>query len=214
MTVLNELKRDISDIRFSRSAFGYRASEVDLFIDGLQKKILSAIDERDSLISENARLKDELSELKNTQESITRAIANSEKIAQASVIDAGVKSKYILKDASEKAAIMVKTANDEYKKTIDEVNKIGSDINSFVGDYIKKLESQIESMKAISKVPVSPLNLDDFQISDVAKKFIENDNVDGTLSVFSDVEVDNKEVKHKKKSKYNNLQFGARFKQF
>ena len=139
---------------------------------------------------------------------------SSEKIAQASVIDAGVKSKYILKDASEKAAIMVKTANDEYKKTIDEVNKIGSDINSFVGDYIKKLESQIESMKAISKVPVSPLNLDDFQISDVAKKFIENDNVDGTLSVFSDVEVDNKEVKHKKKSKYNNLQFGARFKQF
>ena len=119
-----------------------------------------------------------------------------------------------LKDASEKAAIMVKTANDEYKKTIDEVNKIGSDINSFVGDYIKKLESQIESMKAISKVPVSPLNLDDFQISDVAKKFIEDDNVDGTLSVFSDVEVDNKEVKHKKKSKYNNLQFGARFKQF
>lgn len=213
MTFLNELKREVSGVRFSRSALGYKALEVDSFIDSVQKKIMSVIDEYDKISKENEGLKAELLELKNAQESVTRAIANSERIAQASVIDAGVKSKYILKDASEKAASMIKTANDEYKKKMDEAIKLRNEINIFVDDCIKKFETQVDMLKKVSNTSVSKLDLKEFQVDEFAKQFIEETKNSDDEVVFSDgseLNVDKKE----KKGKYDNLQFGADFKRF
>ncbi len=213
MTFLNELKREVSGVRFSRSALGYKALEVDSFIDSVQKKIMSVIDEYDKISKENEGLKAELLELKNAQESVTRAIANSERIAQASVIDAGVKSKYILKDASEKAASMIKTANDEYKKKMDEAIKLRNEINIFVDDCIKKFETQVDMLKKVSNTSVSKLDLKEFQVDEFAKQFIEETKNSDDEVVFSDgseLSVDKKG----KKGKYDNLQFGADFKRF
>lgn len=213
MTFLNELKREVSGVRFSRSALGYKALEVDSFIDSVQKKIMSVIDEYDKISKENEGLRAELLELKNAQESVTRAIANSERIAQASVIDAGVKSKYILKDASEKAASMIKTANDEYKKKMDEAIKLRNEINIFVDDCIKKFETQVDMLKKVSNTSVSKLDLKEFQVDEFAKQFIEETKNSDDEVVFSDgseLSVDKKG----KKGKYDNLQFGADFKRF
>lgn len=214
MAVLNELRREVSTVRFSRSALGYKALEVDSFIDSMQKKVISAIDDYDRLAKENERLRSEIVELKNTQDSITRAIANSERIAQASVIDAGVKSKYILKDASEKAASMIKAANDEYKKKTDEAIKIGNDINLFVSECIKKFEGQIDMLKKVSSASISKLDLKDFQVDDFAKQFIgETKGTEKDELVFSDGS-DEKIEKKKEKGKYDDLQFGTDFKRF
>lgn len=214
MKILDELKREVSGVRFSRSALGYKALEVDSFIDSMQRKVVSVIDEYDRLSKENENLKNELLDLKNAQNSIARAIANSEKIAQASVIDAGVKSKYILKDASEKAASMIKAANDEYKKKMDEAGKIEKDISLFISECIKKFEYQIDAMRKISNVSISKLDLKKFQVDDFAKQFIEGKNDKGIEEVvFSDGSALDAKQKDSR-GKYDNLQFGADFKKF
>ena len=123
---------------------------------------------------------------RNEKEAITRAIVNSEKIAQASVIDAGVKSKYILRDASEKAAKMVNSANNEYERKIKEAKKLNDEIEAFVNDCIEKFGNQIESMKNFTKIPIKPLDLEKFQIDDIARNFIYDDKSTSTTQIFSD----------------------------
>lgn len=210
---LNILKRIILDIRFSRAAFGYKASEVDNFIDDLQQQISLAVRECNELILENERLKSELKEMKRAQDSITRAIANSEKIAQASVIDASVKSKYILSDASKKASAMVDAANSEYEKKINEAKKINDAVTMFSKSCIQKFEDQIEQMKKFSDIKVSLLDLKNFQIDDVAKQFISEENTD--TQIFSNSSnSETKEENISKTSKYDNLQFGSQFATF
>ena len=210
---LNILKRSILDIRFSRAAFGYKASEVDNFIDDLQQQISLAVKECNELILENERLKSELKEMKRAQDSITRAIANSEKIAQASVIDASVRSKYILSDASKKASAMVDAANSEYEKKINEAKKINDAVTMFSKSCIQKFEDQIEQMKKFSDIKVSLLDLKNFQIDDVAKQFISEENTD--TQIFSNSSSsDAKEENISKTSKYDNLQFGSQFATF
>lgn len=182
---LKDAKRELEDARFSRAAFGYRSADVDNFMDELERKLDDAISERDELINLIEKLKDEVLSLRSEKEAITRAIVNSEKIAQASVIDAGVKSKYILRDASEKAAKMMNSANDEYEHKISEAKKLNEEIEAFVSDCITKFGNQIEFMKTFSRVPIKPLDMKDFQIDDVAKNFISDDNYQ-SAQIFSD----------------------------
>ena len=207
---LNYLKRDIIDIRFSRAAFGYKASEVDSFIDDLQQRVSSALKECNDIILENEKLKSEVKEMKRTQDSITRAIANSEKIAQASVIDASVKSKYILTDASKKASAIVDAANFEYERKISEAKQINENIVEFSKNCIQQFEDQIERMKKYSDAKVSLLDLKKFQLDDIAKQFVSDENISN--EIFSDNS--NSEVKDEKNDKYTNLQFGSQFATF
>jgi len=207
---LNYLKRDIIDIRFSRAAFGYKASEVDSFIDDLQQRVSSALKECNDIILENEKLKSEVKEMKRTQDSITRAIANSEKIAQASVIDASVKSKYILTDASKKASAIVDAANFEYERKISEAKQINENIVEFSKNCIQQFEDQIERMKKYSDAKVSLLDLKKFQLDDIAKQFVSDENISN--EIFSDNS--DSEVKDEKNDKYTNLQFGSQFATF
>ena len=182
---LKDLKRELEDARFSRAAFGYRSADVDNFMDELERKLDVAIAERDELVGLIEKLKNEILSLRSEKEAITRAIVNSEKIAQASVIDAGVKSKYILRDASEKAAKMMNSANYEYERKINEAKKLNEEIEAFVSDCIKKFGNQIESMKTFSRVPIKPLDMKNFQIDDIAKNFMSDDHYQ-TAQIFSD----------------------------
>ena len=184
--ILKDLKRDLEDARFSRAAFGYRSADVDNFMDELEQKLDKAMSEREELFNLIEKLKNEILSLRNEKEAITRAIVNSEKIAQASVIDAGVKSKYILRDASEKAAKMVNSANNEYERKIKEAKKLNDEIEAFVNDCIEKFGNQIESMKNFTKIPIKPLDLEKFQIDDIAKNFIYDDKSTSTIQIFSD----------------------------
>lgn len=184
-TALKDLKRELEDARFSRAAFGYRSADVDNFMDELERKLDVAIAERDELVGLIEKLKNEILSLRGEKEAITRAIVNSEKIAQASVIDAGVKSKYILRDASEKAAKMMNSANDEYERKINEAKKLNEEIEAFVSDCIQKFGNQIESMKTFSRVPIKPLDMKNFQIDDIAKNFMSDDHYQ-TAQIFSD----------------------------
>lgn len=187
MPALKDAKRNIDDIRFSRVAFGYKSSEVDNFIDDLQRKIEEAITEREELMSLVDELRHKISDFQREKDAITRAILNSEKIAQASVIDAGVKSKYILKDASEKASQMLKSATNEYERKINEAKKIGQDVEIFVNECIQKLGTQIESMKAFNKIAVSSLDMKNFQIDPLAQKFVSDDlSPSHSAQIFSD----------------------------
>ena len=160
---------------------------IKTIIDRKKQKIDEAITERDGLISLVDELRHKISDFQREKDAITRAILNSEKIAQASVIDAGVKSKYILKDASEKASQMLKSATNEYERKINEAKKIGQDVEIFVNECIQKLGTQIESMKAFNKIAVSSLDMKNFQIDPIAQQFVSEDlSPPQSAQIFSD----------------------------
>lgn len=183
VSVLGDIKIDLGEVRFSRSPFGYKSSEVDDFVDDLRRKLEKAMDERVELIDLVEKLRNENSLLQKERDSVTKAILNSEKIAQASVIDAGVKSKYILQDASEKAAKMVDVARSEYEKKMNEAMRLNDDMEAFSNECIQKLGKQIEMIRSFTRVPIKSLDLEQFKIDDVAEKFSLKDD---SNQIFSD----------------------------
>lgn len=185
MPALKDAKHNVEDARFSRAAFGYKISEVDNFMDDIQRKMEEAIIEREEQLSLIENLRNKINTLQNEKDAVTRAILNSEKIAQASVIDAGVKSKYILKDASEKAARMINSANEEYEKKINEAKKLNDSMSIFVKECMQKFGTQMEALKSFNSIPISSIDAKNFQVDDIAKKFIEPDD-SSTTQIFSD----------------------------
>ena len=83
----------------------------------------------------------------------------------------------------------------------------------FSKSCIQKFEDQIEQMKKFSDIKVSLLDLKNFQIDDVAKQFISEENTD--TQIFSNSSnSETKEENISKTSKYDNLQFGSQFATF
>lgn len=191
MQTLKDAKRCVENASFSRSPFGYKISDVDSFLDDLQRKIDEAITERDEYLHLIEDLRAKICQFQKEKDSVTQAILNSEKIAQASVIDAGVKSKYILQDASDKATKMINSATTEYEKRINEAKKINKSIEMFINECIRKFDNQIEVMKSFNKIPISSLETKDFRIDDVARQFVTNEEYSKS-QIFSDsAHVDN-----------------------
>ena len=185
MQALQDARRSVENASFSRSPFGYKTSDVDTFLDDLQKKIDESLTERDEHLHLIEDLQSKISQFQKEKDSITQAILNSEKIAQASVIDAGVKSKYILQDASDKATKMLSSATAEYEKRINEARKINKSIELFINDCIRKFDNQIETMRSFNKIPISSLDSKDFQVDDMAKRFLATEECSKS-EIFSD----------------------------
>ena len=101
-------------------------------------------------------------------------------------------------------------ANFEYERKISEAKKINDAVMTFSKNCIQKFENQIAEMKKFSDIKVSLLDLKNFQLDDVAKQFISDENI--STETFSDSS--NSEEKEEKNDKYTNLQFGSQFATF
>jgi len=163
---------DLGSVRFSRSMIGgYKASEVDKFLDELQEGCKKFFTERDGMVEEIAKLNRRIERFRQEEDLIKKAILNSEQIAQASMIDAGVKSKYILKDASEKAAKMVRHAREESEKEIKIAKKIHDNVENFKNEYLKKLNQQIDFIRSFKNISIKNFDDESFPSDNIVNKF-------------------------------------------
>lgn len=147
MLTLNEIR----NVNFRKSNFGgYRAEDVEAFIDEVQLSYDTLLKENAELVKKLEVLASKLEEYQNEEDSIRNALMNAQKVGDASLRDAKHKAEIILKDATIKAEKIVSNAQSEIHRERDVIERMQRDIADF---KTKLLRAYKDHLTLINNLP-------------------------------------------------------------
>ncbi|MBE6764854.1 MAG: DivIVA domain-containing protein [Ruminococcaceae bacterium] len=140
MLTLNEIR----NVNFRKSNFGgYRAEDVEAFIDEVQLSYDTLLKENAELVKKLEVLASKLEEYQNEEDSIRNALMNAQKVGDASLRDAKHKAEIILKDATIKAEKIVSNAQAEIHHERDIIERMQRDIAEFKTKLLKAYKDHL-----------------------------------------------------------------------
>ncbi|MDR1002165.1 MAG: DivIVA domain-containing protein [Oscillospiraceae bacterium] len=140
MLTLNEIR----NVNFRKSNFGgYRAEDVEAFIDEVQLSYDALLRENAELVKKLEVLASRLSEYQNEEDSIRNALMNAQKVGDASLRDAKHKAEIILKDATIKAERIVSNAQSEIHRERDIIERMQRDIAEFKARLLRAYKDHL-----------------------------------------------------------------------
>lgn len=143
---------DIANISFPKANFGgYRAEDVDAFIDDVQVSYDNALKENAELKRKLAILAQKVEEYRNEEDSIRNTLLSAQKLADASVREAKHKAEVIVADATEKAERIILGAQKEADDQKGELGRLKEEVAAF---RTKLLTVYKEHLQIIQKLPV------------------------------------------------------------
>ena len=146
MLTLNEIR----NVNFRKSNFGgYRAEDVEAFIDEVQRSYDSLLKENAELLKRLESLTTKLEEYQREEDSIRNALMNAQKVGDASLRDAKHKAEIILKDATIKAEKIVSNAQVEIHRERDVIEKMQRDIADFKAKLLKAYKEHLTLINSI-----------------------------------------------------------------
>lgn len=148
--------------KFTRTLRGYDPEEVNAFVDqviGQVEKMVSEMKAKDSKInelksleSENAHLKEKLTQYERMEGTLNKAILMAQKTSDQIKANAHRESEIILEDAKRNASRIVNEALLRAEKTEMEANMLKRNINIFKRRLKSIIEQQLEMVNDIEKV--------------------------------------------------------------
>ena len=143
---------DIANISFPRANFGgYRAEDVDAFIDDVQVSYDNVLKESAELKRKLAILAQKVDEYRNEEDSIRNTLLSAQKLADASVREAKHKAEVIVADATEKAERIILGAQKEADSQKGELGRLKEEVAAF---RTKLLTVYKEHLQIIQQLPV------------------------------------------------------------
>ncbi len=140
MLTLNEIR----NVNFRKSNFGgYRAEDVEAFIDEVQLSYDALLRENAELVKKLEVLAARISEYQQEEDSIRNALMNAQKVGDASLRDAKHKAEIILKDATIKAERIVANAQTEIHRERDIIDRMQKDIADFKARLLKAYKDHL-----------------------------------------------------------------------
>jgi cell division initiation protein len=157
---------DIINVSFRKSGFsGYRAEDVDVFIDKVResydellKKGLEKDEQIDRLNTEGRQtadklkiLADKIEEYRSQEDEIKNALISAQKLGDASVREARHKAEIIVKDANQKAERLIASADEkiaEQKRELERLQRTVSDFRSKLLNTYKEHLTLIDALPA------------------------------------------------------------------
>lgn len=151
MLTLNEIR----NVNFRKANFGgYRAEDVEAFIDEVQLSYDTLLRENAELVKKLEVLAAKLEEYQGEEDSIRNALMNAQKVGDASLRDAKHKAEIILKDATIKAEKIVSNAQAEILNERDIIERMQRDISEF---KTKLLRLYKEHLTLINNLPTEDI---------------------------------------------------------
>jgi len=151
MLTLNEIR----NVNFRKANFGgYRAEDVEAFIDEVQLSYDTLLRENAELVKKLEILAAKLEEYQSEEDSIRSALMNAQKVGDASLRDAKHKAEIILKDATIKAEKIVANAQAEVLHERDIIERMQRDIADFKS---KLLRVYREHLTLINNIPTEDI---------------------------------------------------------
>jgi cell division initiation protein len=165
---------DIINIGFRKSGFsGYRADDVDSFVDSVRESYEELLKRCETAEAEVVKLKEEnrqnieklkvlankIEEYRNQEDEIKNALISAQKLSEASVREARHKAEIILKDAELKAERVVADADRkivEQKKEFERMQKTVSDFRSKLLGIYKEHLTLIDALPGFKPETAAP----------------------------------------------------------
>lgn len=162
MLTIDDIK-NISFRKASRSG-GYRAEDVDAFIDEVIATFEQQKKEKTNLVHKIDRLATRLEEYREDEETVRNALLTSQKMSDACIKEAREKAARILRDAEEKSQNLVAEANRSTALEKEKYLRLQSDAvelrNELIELYTKHIKS-IDDLPTASDVEESRQELDE-----------------------------------------------------
>lgn len=151
MLTLNEIR----NVNFRKANFGgYRAEDVEAFIDEVQLSYDTLLRENAELVKKLEVLAAKLEEYQSEEDSIRSALMNAQRVGDASLRDAKHKAEIILKDATIKAEKIVSNAQAEIHRERDIIERMQRDIAEF---KTRLLRAYKEHLTIINNLPTDEI---------------------------------------------------------
>ncbi len=162
MLTIDEIK-NISFRKASRSG-GYRAEDVDAFIDEVIATFEQQKKEKTNLVHKIDRLATRLEEYREDEETVRNALLTSQKMSDACIKEAREKAAKILRDAEEKSQNMLAEANKSTALEKEKYLRLQADAvdlrNELIALYTKHIKS-IDDLPTTNDVENSRQELDE-----------------------------------------------------
>ena len=150
---------DIANISFPKANFGgYRAEEVDTFIDDVQVSYDNVLKENAELKRKLAILAQKVEEYRNEEDSIRNTLLSAQKLADASVREAKHKAEVIVADATEKAERIILGAQKEADDQKGELGRLKEEVAAF---RTRLLTVYKEHLQIIQQLPTGEEDMEE-----------------------------------------------------
>ena len=145
---------EIKNISFRKATLsgGYRAEDVDAFIDEVIASFEQLRKEKTNLVHKIDRLATRLEEYRSHEETVRNALLTSQKMSDACIKEAKEKAARIIRDAEEKAQLLVADANKMTALEKENYLALQSDAVNLRNELIELYSNHI---KTIDDLPTS-----------------------------------------------------------
>lgn len=218
--------QDVKNIRLRRAKFGgYKAEDVNKFIDNAKESILKLEKENEDLLCKVKDLIQKNNKYKEEQESVKVTLIKAQKLADKSIEEAKIKANEIVNKAKFDAEQILKNVKLEAEKSLDNKKKEIEDqakVLSSLKGYVKDFRSNIlnlykEHIKLINSLGIDNKFLEK-NSEDINSKDNEND-IDKKLEkkeqdfnkVYPVMEKKADDGKQNINEKFLNLKFGENY---
>lgn len=143
---------DIINVGFHKSNIGgYKAEEVDMFIDSVQETFEQKKREADDLKKKLAILAKKVEQYRTEEESIKSTLLNAQKLADASVREAKHKAEVIIKDAQDQAHNIVGNVENSYDQEVENLKNMKCEVSKFRGQLLQMYKEHLKLIDALPK---------------------------------------------------------------
>lgn len=226
---------DIKYVSFRKSSMkGYRADEVDSFIDDVQETVEHLIQEKMDLEKKLSVLATQVKKYRDDEESLKNTLLNAQKLSENSLKEAKQKHDEIIESAKKNSNNIIEAANTEAKQIISktktelenkkaELYEIKKESVNFRTKLIKMYK---EHLKLIDSLPNSEVIIKKVEenktkvnigmpivgsiekVNEEISKLLKKENSENKTDVTSSKE----QSEQKKEMKFEKLKFGENYK--
>ncbi len=139
---------EIAAKRFDKSALGYKADEVEAFLDRVAQEYAQVLQEKTDLERKIDVLADKLEEYRRDEESLKSAVFEAQKLGSSLVREAKIKAEHIIQEANEQAHGITTEATTRADALMNETNKRLEETQHNAEQNLQQQEAAFERLKS------------------------------------------------------------------
>ena len=206
---------DIRDVKFRKTNIGgYKAEDVDNFLDEVQDSYEKLQKENLSLTQKIKILSDRVSQYRKDEDSVKDALVGAQKLANSELAKAKAEAMEIIEKAQKEADSILKNANSDIKNQKETLANLKKAVREFRSDILSRYKEHLKLVNSFNAEDRLPLNFNDKNIEkseEHASINSENTKVFNSVEYNSDLEnhlEPENEVNDDYTSKFYDLKFG------
>ncbi len=139
---------NIRNVEFNRGR-GYRAEEVDDFIDACVDTVQQLIQEKEELTQKMKVLADKVVEYRNEEDSIRSALLNAQRTGDGVIREASLKAQQILDEAKAEAEDIRRVAMEKIGEQKAELERVQAEVAAFKEQVLALYKQHLEILQLI-----------------------------------------------------------------